>query len=427
MQGGESAVPLQHTIASSSQPLSGVPEPALLVPLGLPGFQILEQRLTAEGALEVTLVSTSDRAICPGCGRLSPKQHDRRLRRKRDIPLAGRQVSLLLVKRRFWCLTCRRTFTEADTICGWRRRTTKRFREAIGGHACSRPIAHVAADLHVGPRLVQACLEQVAQARLTQQGRTLEAQASLPTPRFLGIDDFARRKGQRYATILCDLEARRVLDVVVGRTQTQVCPLLERLDAPERVEAVSMDMSGSFREAVQLCLPGARIVADHFHVVQHVGQALAQVLSRCARSQEGRRALKGQRHLFLRAAEDLEPEEAERRDQLAQAFPDLAAAWQHKEAFRHWYAQATALDASSGLDAWMAVVQQEGPAELRQALSAFRSWRTEILNCFAFLPTRISNGFVEGKNNRTKALMRQAYGYRNQAHLRLRILLEGAS
>ena len=74
-----------------------------------------------------------------------------------------------------------------------------------------------------------------------------------------------------------------------------------------------MDRSGSFREAVQFCLPRARIVADHFHVIQHVGKALAQVLIRCARSQEGRAALKGQRHLFLRAAEELKPEEEVRR------------------------------------------------------------------------------------------------------------------
>jgi transposase len=52
-----------------------------------------------------------------------------------------------------------------------------------------------------------------------------------------------------------------------------------------------------------------------------------------------------------------------------------------------------------------------------------KNWREEILAFFHFLPTRLSNGFVEGKNNRTKALMRQGYGYRNRQHLRLRILL----
>jgi transposase len=416
-------VPLQHSIPAPSQAEPGLPEQSMLVPLGLLGVQILSQRLSTEGSLEVTIISTADRASCPRCGRVSPKQHDRRLRRKRDVPLAGRQATLLLVKRRFWCLTCRRSFTEADSICGWRRRTTLRLREAIGAQACSRPVAHVAAEFAVGPRLVQQCLEGVAHVRLSKQGRPLDRQVPLPTPRFLGIDDFARRKGQRYATILCDLEARHVLDVVVGRTQAEVRPLLERLDAPERVEAVSMDMSGSFREVVQLCLPRARIVADHFHVVQHVGKALAQVLSRCARSQEGRAALKGQRHLFLRAAEDLAPEDEERRGQLAERFPDLAAAWEHKEALRRWYESPDLAVASAGLDIWMATVEQEGPAELVQVLSAFRSWRSEILNFFAFLPTRISNGFVEGKNNRTKALMRQAYGFRNHQHLRVRVLL----
>jgi transposase len=75
------------------------------------------------------------------------------------------------------------------------------------------------------------------------------------------------------------------------------------------------------------------------------------------------------------------------------------------------------------LDAWIAAVIRLGPKEFRKALSALRDWRREILAFFDFLPTRLSNGFVEGKNNRTKALMRQGYGYRNRRHLRLRILL----
>jgi transposase len=59
-------------------------------------------------------------------------------------------------------------------------------------------------------------------------------------------------------------------------------------------------------------------------------------------------------------------------------------------------------------------------------LSAFRNRRQEILAFFDFLPTRLSNGFGEGKNNRTKAIMRQGYGSRNRRNLRLRILLEVA-
>ena len=92
-----------------------------------------------------------------------------------------------------------------------------------------------------------------------------------------------------------------------------------------------------------------------------------------------------------------------------------------KEALRTWYATATKASAAQGLDGWIARVKRQGPAELKKALSAFRNWRDEILAFFDFLPTRLSNGFVEGKNNRTKALMRQGYGYRNRRHLRVQL------
>jgi transposase len=278
-------------------------------------------------------------------------------------------------------------------------------------------------------------------AQFVEDGRPLDETAPLPTPRFLGLDEFARRKGQRYDTILCDLgelsagddgaaegtvTGRRVVEIAAGRAQEPVTRLLERLDDPDRVEAVSMDMSGSFRAAVELCLPRAVIVADHFHVVQHVGKALARVFSRCAATTEGRSALKGQRHLFVRAQETLSDEDAAGRTVLAAQFPELAAAWTAKEALRTWYATASALDAAAGLDAWVVAVERDGPDELRQALSAFRTWRAPILAFFAFLPLRLSNGYVEGKNNRTKALMRQAYGYRHRHHLRWRILTQAA-
>lgn len=415
-------MPGQHSIVGAWRQ----EERGIMVPLALPGLRVIRQQQRPHGELEVTVIGTRTRATCPRCGQVSVKVHDVRSRRKRDVALGACPVVLVLRKRRFRCRRCARTFTEPDTACGWRRRTTVRLRERLGEQAGTRPVAQVAAEHGVGPRLVRECLEQVAEQRLREEGRTLDEAAPLPTPRFLGIDEFARRKGRRYDTILCDLEQRRALEVSAGRTVEEVARLLERLDEPARVEAVSMDMSLPFREAVRLCLPAAQVVADHFHVVQHVGKALAKVVGRCARSAAGRTALKGQRRLFVRPGETLSAEEEQARAQLAEAFPELAAAWAAKEALRTWYATATAQTAAAGLDAWCAAVERDGPKELRQALSAFRTWRDEIVAFFQFLPTRLSNGFVEGKNNRTKALMRQAYGYRNRRNLRLRILTEVA-
>ncbi len=415
-------MPSQHiTEEEASQ------EQGMVVPLELDGLRILGQEVQADGKLRVEVIAIKKRELCPHCGMACVKQHDVRPRRKRDVPLRGHQVELVLHKRRFWCIRCHKAFTESDHACGRYKRTTVRLRVEIGQQASTRPIAHVASQYKVGPRFVQGCLEVVASVHLAKRGLSLDEGRKLPTPRFLGIDEFARRKGHRYDTILCDLEGRHVLEVSAGRKQEDVICVLERLRDCEAVEAVSMDMSRTFREAVQLCLPRARIVADHFHVIQHVGKAVNKVIGRWAKKAEGKQALEGQRHLFLRNQEDLSAEEEQTRATLAQAFPEIAVAWHLKEALRTWYATASAATAAAELDGWITHVKHDGPAELRTALSAFRDWRQEMLAFFDFLPTRLSNGFVEGKNNRTKAIMRQAYGYRNRLHLRLRILMEGAA
>ncbi len=163
------------------------------------------------------VIGTSERAPCPHGGAVCIKQHDVRKRIKRDVPLRGHRVELVLYQRRFWCLRCHKAFTESDSACGRRKRTTVRLREEIGQQACSRPLMHVANHYEVGPRFVQACLEAAASTQLAKRGLSLEESGPLPTPRFLGIDEFARRKGHRYDTILCDLEARQVLEVSAGR------------------------------------------------------------------------------------------------------------------------------------------------------------------------------------------------------------------
>src|SRR5260370_17699638 len=128
------------------------------------------------------------------------------------------------------------------------------------------------------------------------------------------------------------------MEVCSGRKLEEVTALLERLSDPDAVEAVSMDMSASFRPAVQLCLPKAQIVVDHFHVIQHVMKGFKKVLSSWAHKTEGKALLEGKQHLFLRAKEDLTAEEAQERKQIGEQLPLLAVAWQLKKKLRTWSA-----------------------------------------------------------------------------------------
>ena len=338
----------------------------MLVPLDLDELHIVSQEWLANGTIRVEVMATTTQAPCPHCQKRCVKIHDTRPRKKRDSALRGHRVELIVLKRRFRCLRCRKSFTEPDTACGWRRKTTVRLREEIGKQACTQPVAHVAKAAGVGPRFVEECFQTVALQELERKGLSMDEHQPLHTPSVLGIDEFARRKGHRYDTILCDLEARQVLEVSAGRKQEEVVALLERLSDPEAVQAVSMDMSASYRPAVQLCLPKAHIVVDHFHVIQHVMKGFKKVLQSWAHKKEGKPLLEGKQHLFLRAKEDLTEEQAQERTRIGEQLPFLEMAWLLKEELRAWYATATVTTAAQELDTWIENVQRQGPDPLRK-------------------------------------------------------------
>src|SRR5947209_13175645 len=98
-----------------------------------------------------------------------------------------------------------------------------------------------------------------------------------PRPAFWASMNTLGARGSATTRLCVSLVQRHVLDVCAGRKQTDVTGLLERLSDCDAVEAVSMDRSETFRGAVQLCLPQACIVADHFHVIQHVDKAVGKV------------------------------------------------------------------------------------------------------------------------------------------------------
>ena len=161
---------------------------------------------------------------------------------------------------------------------------------------------------------------------------------------------------------------------------------LDRLLQPERVKGVAMDMHEPFRQAVEMCLPQAKVVVDKFHLIRHVNGTVDKVRSRLqgGSSRGKRRDLFKSRYTLLKGGERLADWEKERLDQLFHRYPELERAW-----------------------------------VLKELLRTVANWREEILNYFDY---RITNGFVEGKNNRIKTIKRMAYGYRNMDNFRMRIL-----
>ena len=109
--------------------------------------------------------------------------------------------------------------------------------------------------------------------------RTLRRR-SAPTPasvKIVGLDDFAWRRGQRYGTIVCDLEQRRVIDLLADREIGTVTAWLKNHPA---IEIVCRDRGGGYRDAVTKGAPQAVQIADRWHLLENANAAFLDVIRR---------------------------------------------------------------------------------------------------------------------------------------------------
>jgi len=390
-----------------------VPDDCIAVALGLPQLKILWQQELA-GHIEVTVIYRRGEVRCPRCGKVAHKEHDRRRQNKQDRRLRDKVVFLTLMKRRFRCLWCGKVFTEPDEVFGSRRRSSHRFREYLGQEALHQTVRRIAQKEQVGEGLVRRCVAE-------EIGRRLGSREATETPEFIGLDEFSVKRRRLYHTAICDLVKREVMEVVEGHGKQKVEEYLDSLLKPEKVRGVAMDMHEPFRQAVQMCLPLARIVVDKFHLIRHINGALDKMRTRLQggnRRGKRRDLFKG-RYTLLKGAERLVDWEKARLNELFYRYPDLRRAWVLKESFRGWYRGTNRSRAEERLELLEERIANDCLPEFKELLHTLDNWREEILNYFDY---PITNGFVEGKNNRIKTIKRMAYGYRNMDNFRLRIL-----
>ena len=101
----------------------------------------------------------------------------------------------------------------------------------------------------------------------------LQRQEQLPelTPQVLGVDKFALRRGCTYGTILVDLEKHQPVDVLEGK---QAEPLTQWLRDHPGVVVLARDRAEAYALAARIGAPYALQVADRFHLVHNLGDAL---------------------------------------------------------------------------------------------------------------------------------------------------------
>jgi transposase len=251
--------------------------------------------------------------------------------------------------------------------------------------------------------------------------RVLYRKIPLHKVRYIGIDEFSIRKGHEYMTIVTDLRTGRILHAVEGKGKEDILPFLKKLARKgKRLEAVAMDMSSAYYQAVREALPHVDIVFDRYHIMALMNQAIESLRRDQQKELDdlGKETLKGNRFLLLRNYEDLKPDRKARLDALLEANEPLFIIHSMKEQLRLFWDKESWEAAKTFLETWCQDALQSGIKHLVRVAKTLAGYRTGLLNYFKH---PITSAVIEGINNKIKTLKRQAYGFRDKEYFRLRL------
>ena len=394
----------------------------LIVTQGIHGFQAgktaYSERPDGGRDAHVRLIRSGFR--CPGCGREGVAVYGEREREIAGLPVGRTRLVLHVTAHRIYCPGCGAThyerfpFTPSPTARMTRQmeRTILELRREMSVSAVA---GHFGLSWHTVKNIEKRAL-----------GRKY-AKVGLKDVRRIGVDEihvFRRAKAdEKYVTVVRDLDTGAVLEVARGKGEAALAGFSRRIRRYcRKIGTVCMDMSNAYSAWVFKNLRNADVVFDHFHVIKAVNDRLDKVRRRVSRDMDAatREAVKGNRRLFLRNAEKLEPDEAAALAKARGLCKPLSDAYMLKERLRSIYASAGGEpDAAVLLEEWCALADGTGLPEMAGMAKTVRRHFSGILAFWRH--DGATNASQEGFNNKIRWLIGQAYGFRDYEYFRLKI------
>jgi transposase len=382
--------------------------------LGLPEFRVIHQVMSPK-QLELHLERRDACIVCPRCQTRCSRVQDSRPRCLRDLPVLERPVVLWLHLRRFACAACHHRPWEKSETFGEHMKWTQRLYSQVRQeylHGC--PCRELARRYGLSERTVfRWTFERSRGGRPRQLGRAI------------GIDEYARRKGHRYNTLIVDLDRGKPIATFKGRRAEDVITWFQSRPQAERdqVEVVVMDMSKTYASAIHQLFGEQVQVIDRFHVVHLAVDALDGVL-RSVHKQldaEEAKALKKLRKRWLKSANQLDVDELIARYEWRRRFPELREVIDWIQTLRAWFERTYEKPARAALLKLMERARQSALEPLQRMAGTLSRWFEPISR---YIRHRYTNGMTEGLNNKIKLIQRRASGLRNEHNRRKRILAD---
>lgn len=343
---------------------------------------------------------------CGVCRQRCLEVHDiRREREWRDLSMRKLPLKLRYQPRRVECPRCGVRVEDFPWAEPWARVTTA-LSNAVAVLARELSWKGTAREYGLNWKSVATIVRRAVQYGLKHRKR--------PPVHAIGIDEVSRRKGQVYLTVVYDLERRVLLWVGDDRTEEAVRPFFTTEMGKRRcqtLQVVCMDMWAAYAKLVRDHAVNAQILFDRFHIVKHLNEAVDAARRDLWRqlTTKQRVSFKGTRWLLLKNPWNLNSGQQERLSTLVRWNSPLVRAWYLKESFQLFWTYHQPWRAKQHLLKWM-------NSAMRSRLEPFEKFvgmlRSHLDGVLAWTKTRLSNGAVEGMNNKIKSISHRSFGFR---------------
>lgn len=229
----------------------------------------------------------------------------------------------------------------------------------------------------------------------------------------IGVDEVSRKRGHRYLTLVYDLQRHRLIWIGEDRKKETLDSFFRWLTKrrSRSIHAVCCDMWAPYAQSIRQHLPQATLVFDRFHLVRHLMEALDEVRRLEVRSLSGpdKQLIKGTRFLLLKNPWNLTDTQRESLSSLTRLNLRLVRAYLLKETFRQFWNYKSPGWAKRFLKHWLWWASHSRLEPMKKFAQLVR---THIDGILAWTKLRISNGALEGLNNKVKLVSHRSFGFR---------------
>jgi transposase len=382
---------------------------------GIVGYHYVSQYFDP-GITTFRIEQPRERLRCAQCGSDQVWAQGGVERTFRALPIGQRPTFIAFKVPRLFCLDCGKVRQVKIAFADPKKHYTHAFERYALELSRLMTIQAVADHLVIGWDTIKEIQAKYLQRRF--------GKPKLHKLKQIAIDEINIGKGHRYLTVVLDLLSGAVVFVGDGKGVEALQPFWKRLRRSHaQIEAVATDMSAAYIRAIRENLRRAVHVFDHFHVIKLYNEKLS-AFRRWLFHQltaTGQRLLKGIRWLLLKNPENLDPTKKERQrlERALRLNAPLALAYYMKEDLRQIWMQPTKSLARLFLRDWIARARASDIRMLEQFADTLEEHQEGILNYYDY---PISTGPLEGTNTKIQLMKRQAYGYRDHAFFKLKIL-----